>query len=49
MNHNENLSYRHRKSTIACFADGHIDAITKTALEEENSVYNWDEDDEEND
>lgn len=38
---NENLSYRHRSSTIACFADGHVDAITKTAMEESDSVYKW--------
>lgn len=38
---NEILSYRHRSSTIACFADGHVDAITKAAMEEENGVYKW--------
>ncbi|MBO7223955.1 MAG: type II secretion system protein [Kiritimatiellae bacterium] len=38
---NEILSYRHRSSTIACFADGHVDAITKAAMEEAGSVYKW--------
>lgn len=41
LNNNENLSYRHRSSTIVCFADGHVDAVTKVAMEEENSVYKW--------
>lgn len=41
MEHNEILSYRHRSSTIACFADGHIDAITKAAMEEVDGVYKW--------
>jgi prepilin-type processing-associated H-X9-DG protein len=40
-NNNEILSYRHRDSLVACFADGHVDTITQAAMEEQNSVYKW--------
>lgn len=39
--HNVNRSYRHGDSLVVCFADGHVDFITREAIESENSSYKW--------